>query len=166
MGIVKIVVLAFVVLIVLIVVAIVIAGFSIFSSLGGEPEPLSPEVIAQGQAVESKIGDAVSDQSAFYLELTDEELSSLLLFRAGSVSAIRDIRVSINPGILEIDGSLGNTPSIGFSGSVNVAFENGSIDVDLADVSLLFFCYQIAFFLKTHNLLRQIWDQAYTKVSA
>ena len=94
--------------------------------------------MTQGQAVEHKIDDAISNQAAFYLELTDEELSALLLFRAGSVSAIRDISVSINPGVLEIDGSLGNTPSVGFSGSIDVVFENGLIDLNLNDVSLSF----------------------------
>ena len=38
-----------------------------------KPEPLSPEIVTQGQAVEHKIDDAVSNQAAFYLELTEEE---------------------------------------------------------------------------------------------
>ena len=88
--------------------------------------------------MESKIEEAVTDKSAFYLELSDEELSSLLLFRAGSVSAIRDIGVSINPGVLEINGGLGKTPSVAFSGSVDVVFENGLIELNLNEVSLLF----------------------------
>ena len=137
MGVIKIIILA---VVVGGVVAVAVAGFaaySIFRSLSGEPEPLSPEVIAQGQAVERKIEEAVADKSAFYLELTDDELSSVLLARAGAYSAIRDISVSINPGSLEIHGSLGNTPSVPFSGSINVSFENGLIDVNLSDVALL-----------------------------
>ena len=81
---------------------------------------------------------SLAAQSAFYLELTDEELSSLLLLRAGSVSAIRDIGVSIKPGVLEVNGSLGGTPSVGFSGSVDVVFENGLIELKVSDVSLSF----------------------------
>ena len=138
MGTIKIVIVAAVVVVVLVVGFVALVALSVFNSLNGEPEPLSPEIVTQGQAVEHKIDDAVSNQSAFYLELTDEELSALLLFRAGSVSAIRDISVSINPGVLEIDGSLGNTPSVGFSGSIDVVFENGLIDLNLNDVSLSF----------------------------
>ncbi len=138
MGIIKLVILAVVVGGVVVVAVVGIAAFSIFNQLRGEPEPLSPEIIAQGQAVERKIEEAVTDNSAFYLELSDEELSSLLLFRAGSVSAIRDIGVSISPGVLEINGSLGRTPSVAFSGSVDLVFENGLIEPNLNEVSLLF----------------------------
>ena len=138
MGIIKIVILAVVVGVVAVVAFIAVAAFSVFNSLSGEPEPLAPEIIAQGQAVESKIEEVVTDKSAFYLELTDEELSSLLLFRVGSVSAIRDIGVSINPGVLEINGSLGRTPSVGFSGSIDVVLEGGLINLVLDDVSLSF----------------------------
>lgn len=138
MGIMKIVILAVVVGVVAVVAFIAVAAFSVFNSLSGEPEPLAPEIIAQGQAVESKIEEVVTDKSAFYLELTDEELSSLLLFRVGSVSAIRDIGVSINPGVLEINGSLGRTPSVGFSGSIDVVLEGGLINLVLDDVSLSF----------------------------
>ena len=88
--------------------------------------------------MERKIEEAVTDKSAFYLELTDEELSSFILFKAGSVSPIRDIGVSIKPGVLEINGSIGGTPSISFSGSLDVAFENGSIELILNEISLLF----------------------------
>ena len=138
MGIIKLVILAVVVGGVVVVAVVAVAAISIFNQLSGEPEPLSPEIIAQGQAVERKIEEAVTDQSAFYLELSDEELSSLLLFRAGSVSNIRDIGVSINPGVLEINGSLGRMPSVAFSGSVDLVFENGLIEANLSEVSLLF----------------------------
>ena len=138
MGIKKLVILAVVFVGVLAVAVVAVAAFSIFNSLRGEPVPLSPEIIAQGRAVERKIEEAVTDNSAFYLELTDEELSSLLLFRSGSVSAIRDIAVSIKSGVLEINGSLGGVPSVPFSGSVDLVFENGLIDLNLDEVSLGF----------------------------
>ena len=70
--------------------------------------------------------------------MTDEELSAFLLFRAGSVSPLRDIGVSIKPGVLELNGSIGGTPSISFSGSLDVTFENGLIDLTLNEISLLF----------------------------
>ncbi len=41
-------------------------------------EPLSPEVKARGQVVERKIETAAQDRSAFFLELTDQELTDLL----------------------------------------------------------------------------------------
>ena len=136
MGIVKIIVLSVLVVVVIVVVLVAVAAFSIFNSISGEPMPLSPEIIAKGQAVEGKIREAVTDKSAFYLELTDDELSSLLLFRAGSVSPIRDIGVVINPGSVEIFGSIGQTPSIPFSGSIDVSFQSGLIDLELSDISL------------------------------
>ncbi|MCH9009616.1 MAG: hypothetical protein IIC21_03190, partial [Chloroflexi bacterium] len=98
MGIVKIIVLSVLVVVVIVVVLVAVAAFSIFNSISGEPMPLSPEIIAKGQAVAGKIREAVTDKSAFYLELTDDELSSLLLFRAGSVSPIRALGVVIHPG--------------------------------------------------------------------
>ena len=137
MRIIKLLVLAVVIVVVVAVAVVAVAAFSVFNNLRGEPEPLSPEIIAQGQAVERKIKEAVTDNSAFYLELTDEELSSLLLFRAGSVSGIRDIGVSINAGALELKGSLGG-PFAPFSASVDLGFENGLIDLGLNDVSLGF----------------------------
>ena len=115
---------------------VAVAAFSIFRGIGGEPMPLSPEAIARGQAVERKIEEAVTGKSAFYLELTDEELSSLLLFRAGSVSPIRDIGVAINPGTVSLSGSIGQTPAIPFSGSIDVDFQSGLIDLELSDISL------------------------------
>lgn len=113
-------------------------AFSVFNSLSGEPEPLSEEAIAKGQAVEMKIDEAVANKSAFYLELLDDELSSLLLYRAASVSAIRDIGVSIFPGRIDINGSLGGAPSVPFSGSIEVGFVDGLIDLTLSEVSLSF----------------------------
>ena len=137
MKIIKLLVLAVVIVVVVAVAVVAVGAFSVFNNLRGEPEPLPPEIIAQGQAVERKIKEAVTDNSAFYLELTDEELSSLLLFRAGSVSGIRDIGVSINAGALELKGSLGG-PFAPFSASVDLGFENGLIDLGLNDVSLGF----------------------------
>lgn len=136
MGIIKIVVLSVLVVVVIVVALIAVAAFSIFKGISSEPMPLSPEIIAKGQAAERKIQEAVTDKSAFYLELTDDELSSLLLFRAGSVSPIRDIGVTIIPGTFEISGSIGQTPSIPFSGSIDVSFQSGLIDLQLNDISL------------------------------
>ena len=61
MSIIKIVILAVVVGGVIVVALGAVTAFSIFNSLSGDPEPLSPEVIAQGQAVERKIEDAGVD---------------------------------------------------------------------------------------------------------
>lgn len=129
----------------LIVIALVVViavgaltAFSLFNSLSGEPTPPSPETIARGESVERKIEDAVTDNSAFYLELNDQELSDLLLAKSSSVSAIRDIGVSINPGTVDINGSIGGTPALPFSGTVAVNFNSGQIDVELTDVSVSF----------------------------
>ena len=77
MGIVKILILLIVVGVVVVIAVGGLAAFSLFNSINAEPEPISPQQIAEAQAVERKIEDAVSDNSAFYLELNDEELSSL-----------------------------------------------------------------------------------------
>ena len=158
MGIIKLILLVVVVGGVVVVAVLAVAAFSTYNSLSGDAEPLPPEIIAQGQAVERKIEEAVTDKSAFYLELTDEELSSLLLFRAGSVSAIRDIGVSINSGVLEINGSLGGLLSAPFSGSVELVFENGLIHPKLNEVSLGFLSAPGAIREKLNSLVDQGLD--------
>jgi len=112
LGAIKIIVPSLVLIMVVVAILVAVAARSIFRGISGEPMPLSPEAIAIGQAVERKIREAVTDKSAFYLELSDDELSSLLLFRAGSVSPIRDIGVAINPGTVSLSGSIGRTPAI------------------------------------------------------
>ena len=75
--------------VVLVVVLAAVAAFSVFNGVTGEAEPLTAAVVSEGLAVAEKIASALTETSAFYLELTNDELSALLLYRAGSVSPIR-----------------------------------------------------------------------------
>ena len=94
--IIKLATLSVVVLVALIVVfalyVAVVAGVEIPGLTGAfraQGEPISPEAIARGQAVEQKINDAVEDKSAFFLELTDAELTDLLLSKIDSLVKTR-----------------------------------------------------------------------------
>lgn len=138
MSIAKIIILSVVLVVVVGVALVALAAFSIFKGVSGDAAPLSATAIAEGKAVEQKIDAALSETSAFYLELTDEELSALLLYRAGLESPIRDISAKIKPNTVEIAGSLGNTPAVPFSGAVAVNFEDGLISMDVQDISLSF----------------------------
>ena len=93
MSIAKIIILAVVGVFVLVVILAAVAAFSVFNGVTGEAEPLSVAVISEGMAVEEKIASVLTETSAFYLELNNEELSALLLYRAGSVLPIRGISV-------------------------------------------------------------------------
>ena len=85
MSIAKIIILAVGGVVVLVVVPAAVAAFSVFNGVTGEAEPLTSVVISEGLPVEEKIASALTETSAFYLEITNDELSALLLYRAGSV---------------------------------------------------------------------------------
>ena len=138
MSVAKIVILTVIGVTVLAVALVAVVAFSVFSGVSGEAEPLSAAVIADGQAVEGKIEAALAETAAFYLELNDEELSALLLYRAGLESPIRDIAAEIHPGVVNISGSLGNAPSVPFTGAVAVEFVNGRINMEVQDISISF----------------------------
>ena len=134
-------VLVIVVVIVFVLYVAVVAGVDIPVLAGvfrAEGEPISPEVIARGQAVERKIEEAVEDKSAFFLELTDEELTSLLLSKIDPDTQIRDARVTIKEGFVDISGSLNGRIGIPFEGSVDIALDAGAIDIDIRNISVGF----------------------------
>ena len=135
--IVKLAILSVVVLVGLVVVfalyVAVVAGVDIPGLTGAfraEGEPISPEVIARGRAVEQKINDAVGDKSAFFLELTDAELTDLLLSKIDPETQIRDAEVSVtDEGEVKLSGSLNGRIGVGFSGTVGVSVEAGQIEL-------------------------------------
>ena len=98
--------------------------------------PISPEIKAQGQAVERKIEEAIVDKSAFFLELTDDELSALLMSKLDEATGVRDVSVEISPGFLDISGHLAATPSVPFSGRASVDFFAGVFDIALESISV------------------------------
>lgn len=142
--IVKLAILSAVVLVVLIVVfglyVAVVAGVDIPGLTGAfraQGEPISPAAIARGRAVEQKINDAVEDKSAFFLELTDAELTDLLLSKIDPETQVRDAEVSVTPdGEVKLSGGLNGRVSIGFSGTVGVALEAGQIELDIRGMSV------------------------------
>ncbi len=144
--IIKLAILSSVLLVVLIVVfglyVAVVAGVDIPGLTGAfraQGEPISPEAIARGRAVEQKINDAVEDKSAFFLELTDAELTDLLLSKIDPDAQIRDAEVSITPdNEVKLSGSLNGRIAIGFSGTVGVSLEAGEIELDVRGISIGF----------------------------
>ena len=134
-------VLVIVVVIVSVLYVAAVAGVDIPVLAGvfrAEGEPISAEVIARGQAVERKIEEAVEDKLAFFLELTDEELTSLLLSKIDPDTQIRDARVTIKEGFVDISGSLNGRIGIPFGGSVDIALVAGDIDIAIRDISVGF----------------------------
>ena len=120
----------------------VVAGVDIPGLTGAfraEGEPISPAAIARGQAVEQKINDAVEDNAAFFLELTDAELTDLLLSKIDPDTQIRDAEVNVTPDAeVKLSGSLNGRIGIGFSGTVGVTLEAGQIELDIRGMSVGF----------------------------
>ncbi|MCI0438773.1 MAG: SGNH/GDSL hydrolase family protein [Chloroflexi bacterium] len=143
--IIKLFVLLTVVLVVVVVVGgvyiAVVAGLEIPGLAGAfraEADPVSPEVLAQAERVEAKIDESIQDKSAFFLELTDEELRVLLLSKLDPTARVRDVDVNIKPQVVDISGSLNGRVGVPFSGSVGVTLEQGEIDLTVSDVSVGF----------------------------
>lgn len=133
-GIIKLIIL---VVVIGVVAVVAVGALVIYSAINAEPVEVSPETIAQGQAVERKIEEAVANKSAFFLELTDDELSALVMSKAAETSAsVRDIRTEITPGFIEISGHLNATPAVPFSGTVAIDFFADEFEIELQNVSL------------------------------
>ena len=98
--------------------------------------PPSPQVIAQSHATEEKIEESIADNSTFYLELTDEELTALLATRIDPDSQVRDLRVQITPEEITFSGSLNGVIGVPWSGAVNAILEKGEIHLELTQVSV------------------------------
>jgi lysophospholipase L1-like esterase len=98
--------------------------------------PPSPEVKAQSQAAERKIETVAEEQSAFYLELTDQELTALLANRLDSNSQVRDLRVHTTSEEITFTGSLNGVVEVPCSGAVDVIVEQGRIRLELKRASV------------------------------
>lgn len=136
--------LIFLIIIFVIVAALyiaVIAGVDIPGLTGAfraEGEPLSPETIALAEATERKIDEAIIDKSAFFLELTDAELTALLLTKIDPEAQIRDAKVEVASGKIDLSGHLNGRIAVPFSGSVLLALELGEIRLEIDSLSLGF----------------------------
>ena len=88
------------------VVVIVGAGALYLAVIGGvdipglddalrvDPEPPSAEVLARADQVEQDIEDAITGNSAFFLELTDQNLSDLLASELSSDDRVQNLEVA------------------------------------------------------------------------
>jgi lysophospholipase L1-like esterase len=98
--------------------------------------PPPPEVKARSQAAEEKIERVAEERSAFYLELTDQELTALLASRLNPNSQLRDLRVHITPEEITFSGNLNGVVGVPWSGAVDVIVEQGQIQLDLKRASI------------------------------
>lgn len=118
----------------------VVSGAADFAGLGNvlrtEASPPSPEILARNQATRQRIQDAIEDQSAFYLELSDEDLTALLASRLDSTSQIRDVNVRISPEGIKFAASLNGVIGVPSSGYVQAILERGEISLILERASV------------------------------
>lgn len=98
--------------------------------------PPAPEVKARSQAAEKKIEKVAQEQSAFYLELTDPELTALLASRLDPNSQIRDLQVHTTPEEITFSGNLNGVVGVPWSGAVDVIVEHGQILLELKRASI------------------------------
>jgi lysophospholipase L1-like esterase len=98
--------------------------------------PPSPEVKAQSQAAEKKIKTVAEDRVAFYLELTDQELTALLASRLGPNSQVRDLRVHTTSEEITFSARLNGVVGVPCSGAVDVIVKQGQIRLNLKRASI------------------------------
>ncbi len=101
-----------------------------------DPEPPSPQVIARADQVEEDIRDAIEDNSAFFLELTNQNLSDLLQSELSSEDRIQNLKVEIRSDDVKVSGDLAGRVRIGFSGIIGIALEQGQVELDLMSVDV------------------------------
>ena len=100
------------------------------------PAP-SPEILARSHATEEQIQESIEDNPAFYLELTDEDLTALLATRIDPNSQVRDLRVHTTSEEMTFSGSLNGVIGVPFSGAVDMILERGQIHLKLARASVV-----------------------------
>lgn len=101
-----------------------------------DPEPPSPQVIARAAQVEEDIRVAIEDNSAFFLELTDDNLSDLLEAELGSEDRIQNLKVEIRPEDVKVSGELAGRVGVGFSGLIGITLLQGQVELELKSVKL------------------------------
>ncbi len=134
--------------IVFVAVLVVGAGAVYVAAVGGvnipgvsdalrvDVEPPSPEVIARADQVEEDIKEAIEDNSAFFLELTDQNLTDLLQSELSSDDRIHNLNVEIREDDVKVSGELAGRVGVGFSGVIGVVLELGQVQLDLKSVNL------------------------------
>ena len=121
-------------------------------------EPLSPEVKARGQVVERKIETAAQDRSAFFLELTDQELTDLLRSRIDPRGQIRDLKVETQEGEIAFSGTLNGRVPVPFSGAAVLTVKDGKVQLDVKRFSLGFLPLPVAAQEEIQPILDRVLD--------
>ncbi|MBI4201785.1 MAG: hypothetical protein HY532_01545 [Chloroflexi bacterium] len=126
--------------IVLGVVAVAALAAYVFAVVSGplqaEVQPPSAEEVAKAQVVEQRVQSEVADNSAFLLQLTSEDLTTLLRSRAGSVAPVRDVTATVNRGNVSISGNLNGAIAVPFAATVGVTLQKGVVQVSVDHVTM------------------------------
>lgn len=101
-----------------------------------DPEPASPEVIARAEQVEEDIRVAIEDNSAFFLELTDQNLTDLLVSELSIEDRIQNLKVEIRNEDVKVTGELAGRIGVGFSGVIGITLVQGQVELDLKSVNV------------------------------
>lgn len=130
-------------------VVVIVAGAALYVAVVGgvdvpglsdafrvDPEPPSPEVIARAEQVEQDIREAIEDNSAFFLELTDENLTDLLQSELSAEERIQNLKVEIRENDVKVSGELAGRVGVGFSGVIEILLEQGEVELELKSVNL------------------------------
>ena len=130
-------------------VVVIVAGAALYVAVVGgvdipglsdafrvDPEPPSPEVIARAAQVEDDIRTAIEDNSAFFLELTDQNLTDLLQSELSTEERIQNLKVEIREDDVKVSGELAGRVGVGFSGVIEILLERGEVELELKSVNL------------------------------
>lgn len=101
-----------------------------------DPEPPSPEVIARAEQVEQDIREAITDNSAFFVELTDQNLTDLLVSEIDFEDRIHNLSVEIRDEDVKVSGQLAGRVGVGFSGVIGIVLQQGEVELELKSVNV------------------------------
>ena len=106
------------------------------AALRVDPETPSPEVLARSERVEASIREAIEDNSAFYIELTDQDLTALLVANVDTEGRVHKLAVEIRPDDVKVSGQLAGRIGVGFSGVIGLTVDRGEVAIELKSVNL------------------------------
>ncbi|MFQ6027457.1 MAG: SGNH/GDSL hydrolase family protein [Dehalococcoidia bacterium] len=114
--------------------AIDIPGLS--GALRTTGDPLTAEEVARAQAVEDKIERQVEEHSAFFLELTDEELTDLARGKIDPTGQIGGVEIKTSEEEIAFSAHLNGVVPVPCSGAISVMVEQGRVQLVLERVSI------------------------------
>ena len=114
--------------------AIEIPGIS--GALRTSGEPPTAEELARSRRVEEKIESQVEEQSAFYLELTDQELTDLARSKISPSDQISGVEIRTTEEEITFSGHLNGVIPVPCSGAVSLVVEEGQVQLRLERLSV------------------------------